>query len=430
MAAAAVAVAVLAGSWGVSRFTDLGSRFPAYQPAASTAAAGPGVGAGAVGGAEALPAGPAVGVLAGLAVKGRAPRTGYSRAVFGPAWFDEDANGCDTRNDILRRDLTAATTVAGNGGCVVAGGTLPDPYSGRSEQFLRGRGSSWDVQVDHVVALGNAWQTGAQAWTADRRRAYANDPLVLLAVDGRLNQQKGDGDAATWLPPNRGYRCAYVARQVAVKARYGLWVTPAERAAIAGILTSCPDQLLPTAADIAIPPATGRRAGVGADVGAAGSPTAPPGSTDPAVPAGTGSGSCGAPVNPYGYTYCPAGSPIYTPAAGCAPSSPASGTSPTAPATSSNARTGWSPCPAGTAGHVPPTAGRTTPSPTDPPPPAAGRLVKAVVAFSCPRCRGFCRARRPDADAGLLAAWVGHRFGFGGDDGHRRTQAGVVQDGR
>jgi hypothetical protein len=128
---------------------------------------------------------------------------------------------------------------------VVLTGTLADPYSGTTIAFIRGQATSADVQIDHVVALSDAWQKGAQSWPAGKRAAFANDPLNLLAVDGGLNMQKGDGDAATWLPPARGYRCAYVARQVAVKVSYGLWMTQAEKNAIATVLSTCPSQPLP-----------------------------------------------------------------------------------------------------------------------------------------------------------------------------------------
>lgn len=185
----------------------------------------------------------AIDALRTLPVKGRAPKTGYSRAQFGHAWADEDHNGCDTRNDILRRDLQVTATKPGTHGCVVLAGTLQDPYSGDSMHFERGEHSA-DVQIDHVVALSNAWQTGAFLLTPQKRQALANDPLNLLAVQGRLNQQKGDGDAATWLPPRKSIRCAYVSRQIAVKRRYGLWVTPPERDAMARILGTCPQQAL------------------------------------------------------------------------------------------------------------------------------------------------------------------------------------------
>ena len=193
----------------------------------------------------------AVALLATLAVKGRAPNTGYSRAQFGPAWTDDNDdpdghNGCDTRNDVLRRDLTAVTIKPDSNGCTVHAGTLHDPYTGATIAFTRGARTSPAVQIDHVVALDDAWQTGAQYWPAQRRVDLANDPLELLAVDGPANEAKGAGDAATWLPPNKAYRCAYVARQVAVKARYGLWVTPAERDAIARVLANCPGQRAPT----------------------------------------------------------------------------------------------------------------------------------------------------------------------------------------
>ncbi|MCW2706151.1 MAG: uncharacterized protein JWQ37_4146 [Blastococcus sp.] len=187
----------------------------------------------------------ALAALAAVEAKGRAPRTGYDRDLFGSGWVDTNRNGCDTRNDVLARDLTGEAFKPGTHDCVVVTGTLADPYSGRMIAFQRGQGTSEAVQIDHVVALSDAWQKGAQSWDAARRTAFANDPLNLLAVDGPLNMAKGDGDAATWLPPNRAYRCAYVARQVAVKVSYGLWMTQAEKNAVATVLSSCPNELLP-----------------------------------------------------------------------------------------------------------------------------------------------------------------------------------------
>jgi len=181
-----------------------------------------------------------------LPVKGRAPKTGYSRDEFGQAWADVDRNGCDTRNDVLRKYLTNIVVKPGTKDCVVASGTLSDPYSGKAIDFVRGQGTSTLVQIDHVVALADAWQKGAQQWTAQTREQFANDPLNLIPTSGSLNQQKGAGDAATWLPPNRAFRCEYVARQVAVKQRYHLWVTAAEKAAMVRVLSSCPEQFLPT----------------------------------------------------------------------------------------------------------------------------------------------------------------------------------------
>ena len=187
----------------------------------------------------------ATAVLETLAVKGRAPKTGYTRAQFGPAWADVDRNGCDTRNDILKRDLTAITYRAKTRNCVVESGTLVDRYSGETINFVKGNISSMEVQIDHVVALSNAWQTGAFKLTADQRKALSNDPLNLFAVKGRLNSQKGDGDAATWLPPLKSFRCSYVAQQIAVKAKYSLWVTAPEKAAMVSILAKCPTQKVP-----------------------------------------------------------------------------------------------------------------------------------------------------------------------------------------
>ncbi|HEX8519261.1 MAG TPA: HNH endonuclease family protein [Pseudonocardia sp.] len=184
--------------------------------------------------------------LASLPVKGRAPKTGYTREQFGPAWADVDRNGCDTRNDVLKRDLEGETFKPGTRDCVVAAGTLDDPYTARRIAFTRGQSTSDDVQIDHVVALSDAWQKGAQQLDDATRRNLANDPLNLMAVDGPTNQGKGDSDAATWLPPNRPFRCKYVARQVAVKAKYHLYVTDAERDAISKVLAGCPGEPLPT----------------------------------------------------------------------------------------------------------------------------------------------------------------------------------------
>src|SRR5450631_651715 len=191
--------------------------------------------------------GSAMAALATLAVKGRAPMTGYDRGLFGQAWADVDHNGCDTRNDVLRRDLAPYSLKPGTHGCLVLSGTLHDPYLGKTIAFVRGANTSAAVQIDHVVPLSDAWQKGAQQWSTARRTALANDLLNLLAVDGLTNQRKSDGDAATWLPPNKPYRCAYAARQIAVKAKYGLWVTGAERDALGRILATCPSQALPTA---------------------------------------------------------------------------------------------------------------------------------------------------------------------------------------
>ena len=190
-------------------------------------------------------AGSAVTALESLAVKGRAPKTGYDREQFGPAWADTDHNGCDTRNDILARDLEFETFRPGTQDCVVLTGILEDPYTATEIHFVRGQDTSTAVQIDHVVALSDAWQKGAQQLDEATRTAFANDPLNLLAVDGPANAQKGDGDAATWLPANRSFRCDYVARQIAVKARYDLWVTAAEKDAMGRVLATCPGQVLP-----------------------------------------------------------------------------------------------------------------------------------------------------------------------------------------
>ncbi len=189
---------------------------------------------------ERLAHGTAYAALLGLEVKGRAPKTGYAREEFGDAWFDVDGNGCDTRNDMLRLRLTRQEL---DGVCTVMSGNLADPYTGTWIRFERGGAS--EVDIDHLVALSDAWQKGAAGWAFGKRVAFANDPLNLEPVDAGANRQKGDADAATWLPANKGFRCQYVARQVAVKDKYELWVTQAELDAMILVLDACPDEDLP-----------------------------------------------------------------------------------------------------------------------------------------------------------------------------------------
>lgn len=203
--------------------------------------------------------GTALALLSALPVRERGPRAGYARDQFGPAWADVDRNGCDTRNDVLRRDLEDAVIEDGTRDCVVVAGRLADPYTGAEIEFVKGRASH--VDIDHVVALADAWTKGAAAWPIQKRTALANDPLNLLAVDASANRAKGDADAAEWLPPRRAFHCAYVARQVAVKAKYGLWVTAAEREAMARVLKTCPDEPVPTSEAPVRRPESGRSRG-------------------------------------------------------------------------------------------------------------------------------------------------------------------------
>ncbi|GAA4520416.1 DUF1524 domain-containing protein [Brachybacterium paraconglomeratum] len=219
--------------------------------------------------------GTALAMLSGLEEKGRAPKTGYDRDSFG--WRDDlDRNGCDTRNDILRRDLHQITLKEGTQGCVVLRGTLDSPYSGDTVDFDR---TDSTIDIDHLVALSDAWQTGAAGWGEDLKREFANDPLNLLAVEASLNRQKGDGDAATWLPPKRDYRCEYVARQIAVKDKYDLWVKPAEADAMERVLSDCEGFLAITGAH------DWPRAGDGDVVGTEAQPSTQPAPAPASAPA-------------------------------------------------------------------------------------------------------------------------------------------------
>ena len=178
----------------------------------------------------------AVDILGTLEVKGRAPKTGYSREEFYSGWPTID--GCSLRQRILKRDFGNSAVLDG---CNVVAGEYEEPYTGEYRIFTD-RSEITKIQIDHVVALSDAWQKGAQNLTAEERYAIATDPLNLLAVDGPANNQKSDSDAASWLPSNKKFRCQYVARQVSVKSKYHLWVTEAEKQTIAKVLENCPTE--------------------------------------------------------------------------------------------------------------------------------------------------------------------------------------------
>lgn len=175
-------------------------------------------------------------VLEKLEVKGRAPKTGYQRTEFYNGW--PTVEGCSLRQRIIRREFGDSAVLDG---CVVVAGEFDEPYTGEHRVFAT-REEISKIQIDHVVALSDAWQKGAQYMSAETRRAIATDPLNLLAVDGPANEQKSDGDAATWLPSNKKFRCQYVARQISVKYKYGLWITEAEKEAMMNVLSVCPGE--------------------------------------------------------------------------------------------------------------------------------------------------------------------------------------------
>lgn len=178
-------------------------------------------------------------VLEQLEIKGRAPKTGYTRTEFYSSW--PKIEGCSLRQRIIRREVgdTARLT---DDACTVISGEFDEPYTGKHLVFNQKSDFSSGLQIDHIVALSDAWQKGAQYLSPETRYQIATDPLNLLAVDSSANQGKSDGDAATWLPPNKAFRCQYVARQISVKYKYQLWVTSAEHDAIARVLEACPNE--------------------------------------------------------------------------------------------------------------------------------------------------------------------------------------------
>lgn len=179
--------------------------------------------------------------LATLEVKAGVSQDGYARDEFGAAWTDTCSvdgchNHCDTRNDILARDLIDEKVRSDD--CTIVSGILHDPYTGKTILFKRGTSTSGAVQIDHIVALGDAWRTGAQDLSRAERTNLANDPRNLVAVDGPTNGAKSDQDASKWLP-REAAKCAYVIHQIDVKTTYRLWLTQAEHDAISAILAGC-----------------------------------------------------------------------------------------------------------------------------------------------------------------------------------------------
>lgn len=234
-------------------------------PLAPAPSAAPAPGAPAV----TVPAGPtldsaaavaAVTALPDAAYRDDGSYAGHRDDLFGDSWsFDFDGNGCDARNDILSRDLTAVSLKPAR--CVVETGTLADPYTGESIGFVHGADTSDDVQIDHLLPLKAVYATGGQGWTFEKRRALANDPVNLLAVKGSENGSKSDSLPSEWLPgvypdvsdrhdagqrvvwddlpSDTALQCWYVKKLVPVFVAYELGVTPEDRAAMSAVLRTC-----------------------------------------------------------------------------------------------------------------------------------------------------------------------------------------------
>ncbi len=190
---------------------------------------------------------PGTDVLAGIVVLPvRAHRYDYRRSAYGDAWDDDnDAplghNGCDTRDDILNRDLVDKTYVSIKR-CpnAVATGTLHDPYTNTTIAFQRGAKVGESVQIDHIVPLAYAWDMGAFGWPDAERKRFANDPANLLAVEGQANQDKGDSPPAQWMPPNGAFACQYAMQFIAVLRGYALPVEQSSADALRRGAATCP----------------------------------------------------------------------------------------------------------------------------------------------------------------------------------------------
>lgn len=176
---------------------------------------------------------------------------GYDRERYFGGWASNGCGSATTRDTILARDLKDAVK---NPRCQVTSGTLSDPYTGRTIRFRRGRNTSSAVQIDHVVALLDAWESGARDWNQAKRVQYANSPDVLLASDGPANMAKGSGldvngtalyrpqDSGApdvWMPDNKAYRCDYMAKRATIKSKWGLTMTPREKQQTVSVLSQC-----------------------------------------------------------------------------------------------------------------------------------------------------------------------------------------------
>ncbi|QHC65719.1 DUF1524 domain-containing protein [Rathayibacter sp. VKM Ac-2759] len=236
VAAAAVAFAVVGVGETVGAPVATETSSPVTSAPSMSPAASPTVPA------AADPASAALAALAALPSDDGRADIPYDRDLFGESWKDVDRNGCDTRNDILGRDLLDPVFKPGTRDCKVLSGTLIDPYDGTAVSFVSGSDTSRLVQIDHVVALGWAWQHGAWAWTDEQRLAFANDPANLVAASEATNQSKSDAGPGEWLPPAAELRCGYVEQFVGVVSGYGLGIGAEDRAAAETALTQCAGQ--------------------------------------------------------------------------------------------------------------------------------------------------------------------------------------------
>jgi hypothetical protein len=186
-------------------------------------------------------------ILAGIPViPARIRGNDYRRAAFGEAWTDDNPapgghNECDTRNDVLDRDLMDKTyTFIKRCPTAVATGLLHDPYTNAVVTFTRGNQVGASVQIDHIVPLALAWDLGARNWPDQIRLRFANDPANLLAVAGQANQDKSDGEPAVWMPPNHAFWCQYAVQFAAVLRGYGLSVDQPSATVLRDAAATCP----------------------------------------------------------------------------------------------------------------------------------------------------------------------------------------------
>ncbi|WP_326593835.1 HNH endonuclease family protein [Streptomyces sp. NBC_01294] len=168
--------------------------------------------------------------LATVTPKAEGSTSGYNRDLF-PHWSTVSGS-CNTRETVLKRD---GVNVGQDSACAAVSGSWYSEYDGATWT------AASDLDIDHVVALAEAWRSGASSWTTTKRQQFANDLTrpQLIAVTDNVNQAKGDLDPGKWLPPRTAYRCAYARMWVHVKQHWGLSMDSGEKTALVNILNGC-----------------------------------------------------------------------------------------------------------------------------------------------------------------------------------------------
>lgn len=166
--------------------------------------------------------------------------SGYSRSLF-KHWVDADNDGCNTREEVLISESSSRAQVDAYG-CKVIEGNWFSPYDNVAHT------NPSELDIDHMVPLKEAWDSGARNWSSSQRQLFANDlsdPRALIAVTAGQNRSKSDRDPSNWIPPNPQYLCTYLTEWVAIKFRWRLSMDPSEFGRVKNLLAeSCASSII------------------------------------------------------------------------------------------------------------------------------------------------------------------------------------------